>query len=136
MLFRNRLGERDDAPRNQAPATLILAREQENHVTCRDMLAAIHRLLRCQREGLRPWIGNLCLERKYHAAVCHASSMDLSKAMLSPLPSGPGRGLHEARIACLSSAMRNQVPLHAIVHRRRPTERRDAPLFPSGDSPH
>src|SRR6267378_2652955 len=68
-LFRDRFGGRDDAACDQAlPALVLLAREHENRVAFGNMLAAVHRLLRGEREGLRPRIANLGLDRECRAA--------------------------------------------------------------------
>src|SRR5882757_6622481 len=58
-LLRDRFGESDNAARDEAFPSLFLAREHEDRVAFGDMLAAIHRLLRGERERLRPRIANL-----------------------------------------------------------------------------
>src|SRR5262249_13363214 len=67
-LLRDRLGRSDDAARDEAPPALVLAREHKNRVACGDMLAAIHRLLRAERERLGPRIANLGFDRERHAS--------------------------------------------------------------------
>jgi hypothetical protein len=67
VLLRDRFGGSDNAPRDEPLPAFVLAREHENRVTFGDMLTAIHRLLRGQRERLRPWIANLGFNRERHA---------------------------------------------------------------------
>ena len=63
-LLRDRFGGSDDAARDEALPALVLAREHENRVAFGDMLTAIHRLLRGERERLRPRIANLGFYRE------------------------------------------------------------------------
>jgi len=58
----------DNAARDQALPTLILAREHVNRVALADMLSAIHRLLRGKSERLRRRIANLGFDRECHAS--------------------------------------------------------------------
>src|SRR5258708_37705645 len=67
-LLRDRLGGRDDASRDEALPTLFLAREHENRVAFGAMFAAIHRLLRSERERLRARITNLDFDAERHAS--------------------------------------------------------------------
>jgi hypothetical protein len=66
-LPRDRLGGSDNAARDEALPALVLAREYENRVAFGNMLAAIHRLLRGERERLCPRIINLSFDRGRHA---------------------------------------------------------------------
>src|SRR5262245_65672815 len=50
----DRLGRRDHAARDQTWPALVLASEYEDRVAFGDELAAIHRLLRLERERRRP----------------------------------------------------------------------------------
>src|SRR5882757_4188496 len=68
VLLRDRSGESDNAARDEASPALVLAREHENRVAFGDMPAAIHRLLRGERERLRPRIANLGFDRERHAS--------------------------------------------------------------------
>src|SRR5882762_2244879 len=67
-LLRDRFGGSDNAARDEALPGLVLAREYENRVVFGDMLTAIHRLLRGERERLRPRIANLGFDREPHAS--------------------------------------------------------------------
>src|SRR5262245_2770651 len=67
-LPRDRFDGGDNAARDEPLSTLILTREYENHVAFCNMLAAIHRLLRRERERLRLRIANLGLDRERHHA--------------------------------------------------------------------
>ena len=67
VLLRDRFDGSDNAACDEALSALVLARENENGVAFGDMLTAIHRLLRGQRERLRPWIANLGFDRERHA---------------------------------------------------------------------
>jgi hypothetical protein len=55
-LLRNRFGGGDDPARDQALTAFVLAREHEDRVALGDLFAAIHRLLRDERERFRPRI--------------------------------------------------------------------------------
>src|ERR1700730_248093 len=59
-------GVRDDTARNEALAALLLTREHKNRVTFGNQLAAIHRLVRGERERPRPRIDNLRFDREHH----------------------------------------------------------------------
>jgi hypothetical protein len=67
-LLRDRFGGSDNAARDEALPALVLAREHENLVAFGDMLSTIHRLLRRERERLRPRIANLGFDRERHAS--------------------------------------------------------------------
>ena len=67
VLLRDRFDGSDNTACNEALSALALARENENGVAFGDMLTAIHRLLRGQRERLRSWIDNLGFDRERHA---------------------------------------------------------------------
>src|SRR5215468_12361402 len=54
----HRFGRGDDAARHQTRPALVLAREDEDGVALGDVLAAIHRLLRVERERLRSWVAD------------------------------------------------------------------------------
>jgi hypothetical protein len=69
VLLRDRFGKSDNAARDEALSAFVLARENENGVAFGDMLAAIHRLLRGQRERFRPWIANLGFDRERHVFI-------------------------------------------------------------------
>jgi hypothetical protein len=60
-LLRDRFGESHDAARDEASPALVLAREHKNRVAFADMLTAIPRLLRGERERLRLRIANFRL---------------------------------------------------------------------------
>ena len=65
-LLRGRLGAGDNAAREKALPALVLARKHENRIAFGDVLAAIHRLLRGERERPRPRIANLGFDREPH----------------------------------------------------------------------
>src|SRR5437867_8001381 len=84
----DRFGRGDDAAHDETRPAFVLAREDENRVAFGDLLATIHRLLRAERERLRPRIANLGFDREYHTPRL---------APLIPWPS-MGSGLtHEAQ---------------------------------------
>jgi hypothetical protein len=56
-----------DAARDEAWPAFVLAREDEDRIAPGDVLAAIHRLLRAERERVCPWIANLGFDREHHA---------------------------------------------------------------------
>src|ERR1700677_1102285 len=60
------LGVSDDTACNEALAAFVLTREHENRVTFGNQLAAIHRLVRGERERPRPRIDDLRLDREHH----------------------------------------------------------------------
>ena len=68
-FLRDRFGGGDDAAGNETRPSFILAREDEDRIALGDVLAAIHRLLRVERERLRLWITNLGFDREYHASL-------------------------------------------------------------------
>src|SRR4029450_10752634 len=61
----NRFGRGDDAARDETRAAFVLAREDENRISFGDVLATIHRLVRAERERLRPRITNLGFDREH-----------------------------------------------------------------------
>ncbi len=63
----DRFGRGDDAARDETWPAFILAREDEDRIAFGDVLATIHRLLRAERESLRPRIANLGFDREQHA---------------------------------------------------------------------
>src|SRR5277367_5864825 len=65
-LLRNGFGVSDNAARNEALTTFILALEHESRVTCGDQLAAIHRLVGRERECPCPPIDDRCFNRIRH----------------------------------------------------------------------
>jgi hypothetical protein len=62
----DRFGRGDDAGRDEPWPAFVLAREDEDCIAFGDVLAAIHRLLRAERESLRPRIANLGFDREHH----------------------------------------------------------------------
>ena len=62
----DRFGRGDDAARDETWPAFVLAREDEDRIAFGDVLATIHRLLRAERERLRPRIANLGFDREYH----------------------------------------------------------------------
>src|SRR5437773_4377671 len=73
----DRIGRGDDAARDETWRSFVvalcpttrnsgLARENENRIAFGDVLAAIHRLLRAERERLRLWIVNFGFDREHH----------------------------------------------------------------------
>src|SRR6476646_10459986 len=67
-LLCDRFGRGDDAARDETCAAFVLAREDKDRIAFGDVLATIHRLLRAERERLRPRIANLGFDRKHHAS--------------------------------------------------------------------
>src|SRR5436309_947075 len=62
----HRLGRGDDAARDETWPAFVLAREDEDRIDFGDVLATIHRLLRAERESLRPRMANLGFDREHH----------------------------------------------------------------------
>src|SRR6266496_610136 len=62
----NRFGRGDDAACDETWPAFILAGEDEDRIAFGNVLATIHRLLRAERERLRPRIANLGFDREYH----------------------------------------------------------------------
>src|SRR5207248_11137302 len=62
----DRFGRGDDAARDETWPAFVLARQDEDRIAFGDVLAAIHRLLRAERESLRPRIANLSFDRERH----------------------------------------------------------------------
>jgi hypothetical protein len=62
----DRFGRGDDAACDETWPAFVLAREDENRIAFGDVLAAIHRLLRAERERLRPGIANHGFDREHH----------------------------------------------------------------------
>ena len=67
-LLCDRFGRGDDAARDETWPAFVLAREDEDGIAFGDLLAAIHRFLRPERERLRLWIANLGFDREHHTA--------------------------------------------------------------------
>src|SRR5258708_38737569 len=65
-FFCDRFGRADDAARDETWPAFVLAREDEDRIAFGDVLATIHRLLRAEREPLRPRIANLGFDRENH----------------------------------------------------------------------
>jgi hypothetical protein len=65
-FFCDRFGRGDDAARDETWSTFVLAREDEDRIAFGDVLATIHRLLRAERESVRPRIANLGFDREQH----------------------------------------------------------------------
>ena len=63
----DRFGRGDDAACDETLPAFVLARENEDRIAFGNVLATIHRLLRAERERLRPWIANLGFNREHHA---------------------------------------------------------------------
>src|SRR5207247_10946699 len=63
----DRFGRGDNAARDETWPAFVLAREDEDRIAFDDVLATIHRLLRAERESLRPRIANLGFDREEHA---------------------------------------------------------------------
>src|SRR4051812_45372184 len=66
-LSGDRFGGRDDAARDEALPALVLACEQEDGVARRDVLAAVHGLLRGEHEGPRARMVDRGLDGESHA---------------------------------------------------------------------
>ena len=65
--FCDRFGRGNDAARDETWSAFVFAREDEDGTAFGDVLATIHRLLRAERERLRPQIVNLGFDREHHA---------------------------------------------------------------------
>jgi hypothetical protein len=65
----DRFGRGNDAARDETSAAFVLAREEEDGIAFDDVLATIHRLLRAERECLRPRIANLGFDREHHTPL-------------------------------------------------------------------
>ena len=61
----DRFGRGDDAARDETWPAFVLARENKDRIAFGDVLATIHRLLRAERERLRPQIANLGFSREH-----------------------------------------------------------------------
>src|SRR4029077_1421660 len=59
-------GVSDDAARDEASAAVVLTREHKHRVTSGNQLAAVHCLVRGERENPRPRIDNLRFDREHH----------------------------------------------------------------------
>src|SRR5437660_312954 len=66
-VFCDRFGRGDDAARDQTWPAFVLAREDEDRIAFGDVLTTVHRLLRAERESLRPRIAHLGFNREHHA---------------------------------------------------------------------
>ena len=64
----DRFGRGDDAARDETWPAFVLAREDEDRIAFGDVLATIHRLLRAERERLRPRIANLGFDREHRTS--------------------------------------------------------------------
>src|SRR5688572_4205997 len=64
---RGRLRRGDDAPGDEALSTLVFAREDVDRIAYRDVLAAVHGLLRGEDESLCTPIADLSFDRIVHA---------------------------------------------------------------------
>jgi len=62
----DRFGRADDTGCGETWPAFVLAREDEDRIAFGDVLAAIHRLLRAERESFRPRIANLGFDREQH----------------------------------------------------------------------
>src|SRR5262249_50445810 len=62
----DRFGRGDDAARDETWPSFVLAREHEDSIAFGDVLPAIHRLLRSEREYVRPRIADLSFDREHH----------------------------------------------------------------------
>jgi hypothetical protein len=83
-FFCDRFGRGDHAARDETRPAFVLAREDEDRIAFGDVLATIHRLLRAERESLRPRIANLDFDREHHAPyltplVLRARTNDFSR---------------------------------------------------------
>src|SRR5207302_10551735 len=65
-FFCDRFGRDDDPVRDKTRSAFVLAREDEDPVAFRDVLATIHRFLRVERERRRAWVANLGFDRERH----------------------------------------------------------------------
>jgi hypothetical protein len=71
---------------DEARPALVLVREHEHHVAFADVLAAIHRLLRRERERLRPLIANLRFDRECHGSPL--ANQCMMPAVVRPIAAG------------------------------------------------
>jgi hypothetical protein len=62
----DRFGRGDGAARDETWPAFVLTREYKNRIPFGDVFATIHRLLRVERERLRPWLPNLGFDREDH----------------------------------------------------------------------
>src|SRR6266567_7125312 len=81
----DRLGRGDDAAGDETWPAFVLARENEDRIAFGDVLATIHRLLRAERERLRPPIANLGFDHEYHSP--HLAPL-ISMAVHAAAPAG------------------------------------------------
>src|SRR3989442_646451 len=86
----DRFGRGDDAARDETWPGFVLAREDEDRIAFGDVLATIHRLLRAERERLRPRIANLGFDREHH--IPHLAPL-ISMAV-------PGARPNENKMSC------------------------------------
>ena len=63
----DRLSRGNDAARDKTGPAFVLAREDEDRIALRDVLATIHRLLRGERECRRLRIANLGFDREHQS---------------------------------------------------------------------
>src|SRR6266481_5115934 len=76
----DRFGRGDDAARDETWPAFILAREDEDRIAFGDPLATIHRLLRAERERLRPLIANLGFNREHQSPLPSAKRFSWSRS--------------------------------------------------------
>ena len=67
----DRFGRGHDAARDETRPAFVLAREDEDRIVFGDVFAAVHRLLRDEREHLRPRIANLGFDREHPPFIPH-----------------------------------------------------------------
>ncbi len=84
-------GRGDDAARNETCPAFVLAREDEDRIAFGDVLAAVHRFLRAERERLRPRIANVGFDRERHTSS--RSSTESHRNICDSYLSNPTRRL-------------------------------------------
>src|SRR5256886_13011415 len=115
-FFCDRFGRGDHAARDETWPAFVLARDDEDRIAFDDVLATIHRLLRAERESLRPRIANLGFDREEHAPHLAPS---ISMAVHGARPNG-------SRLSCGRLARRRECsgrltkPLPTGVSREEP----------------
>ena len=65
-FFCDRFGRGNDAARDETWSAFVLAREDKDRIAFGDVLATIHRLLRVERERLRPQVTKVGFDREHH----------------------------------------------------------------------
>jgi hypothetical protein len=101
----DRFGRGDDAARDETWPAFVLAREDENRIAFGDVLAAIHRLLRAERERLRQRIANLGFDREHH--IPHLASI-ISMAVHGARPNETELSHGSERRAKLNASLRRR----------------------------